>query len=688
MTKKGQVTLFIIIGIVILISAVLFFMLKGSIQRKEIAPGVSMIVEELPSQFLPVQPFVEKCLEKTSREALEILGQRGGYIYTDKLIAGSESTVGNSVSFSRQSDLKIPYWFHLASDNKCTGECDFKTEKLALKSGSSPDSVEDQLARYVEENLGECIDDFKSIKELDFDVKERGKMKAKAIVAENNVVVQLDYPISVSRQNSEMELNNFYTTLNLDLVDIYEMADYITGLQRDYRFIEKAVLNLIIGFSGKDKRKLPPMSDSSFEIGSKVRWMKSNVRNNVRNVLTSYIPLLRVMDTPTWREIDTSSLYIDKLYNYGMSIPNNSSITNLGIYFNYLDFWDIYFDLNCNGEICEPESAFTDFLPIGIQRYNFAYDVSFPVLVEIQDSFAFNEQGYSFNFMLESNIRNNRAMPAKFEPLIADTSEGGTMLCDESKRTSGKVKIEVYDSLDDSELNNVEVIYTCIDSCYIGETENGVLDTSLPVCFGGALSFRKEGYETVFVDYDAYLGKNDDVKIYLNPEMELKVELRKKLLVNQGGEWKLSGVEEELLEHEYAAITLSKSNYNIATDFNILELKQGTNESASFSEGLYEIDITLISDEGYYIPPETRGVGGEELHFEEFNASSYVGGKTKINYTFTKEDLSKDKLVLSVLAVDLNEIPMNQRSIDDLEITSRFNDYTIKYYYELIPELE
>ena len=72
-------------------------------------------------------------------------------------------------------------------------------------------------------------------------------------------------------------------------------------------------------------------------------------------------------------EVSTGNTYKDKLYNLGFGIPNNSSVQEIEVAFEYLNFWDIYFDLNCNGEICEPEAMFTDLLPIGVQRYNFAY---------------------------------------------------------------------------------------------------------------------------------------------------------------------------------------------------------------------------------------------------------------------------------------------------------------------------
>ncbi len=462
------------------------------------------------------------------------------------------------------------------------------------------------------------------------------------------------------------------------------MAEYLTGLEQKYRFLERAALNLIVGFSGMDSKKLPPMSDSAFELSSSVKWRKSLVKQNIRNTLMAYIPLLRVVDSLNWQEVDTGDYYADKLYNYGMTIPNNSSIDDFGISFSYLDFWDIYFDLNCNGEVCEPESAFTDLLPIGIQRYNFVYDLSFPVLVEIDDPSAFKDQGYTFNFMLESNIRNNRAMPALFEPLVSVIEEG-SMLCDEDKRTSGNIRMEVSDALDGSKVDGVEVIYTCIDSCHIGEVKEGLLETSLPVCLGGALSFRKDDYETNYVMFDAFRGRADSIRVSMNPYKTLSVDVKKKILAKQGSEWVLDG-EGDIGESETAIVTLSK--YSDEGSYDILEVTKDSEQTVSLSEGTYEIEINLMSDRNFYIPPETREVDDEDVHIQEFNVTSPVIGRIRINYSFSKSEVLRSKLELYVLAADLFEIPLNERTVNDLGITNEFEDYTKKYYIELVPKLE
>jgi hypothetical protein len=676
MTKKAQITVFAILGVVVVLSTILFFTFKGNLQRKEIAPGVSMIVEELPSEFMPVKPFVEKCLEKTTEDGLIILGENGGYIYTDKLNPGLDATEGDSVRLS--SDFIVPYWFYLASPNSCVGKCRYGSKKMPLKKNALADSFEAQLAKYIDDNLAACIDDFKSIKELGYDVEE-GRANSDVIIAEDDVVVKLDYPITISKEKNKQELASFYISIPLDLKDIYDMAEYITNLEQKYRFIEKSTLNLLVAFSGKDSKKLPPMSDSDFGLTSKISWRKSVVRNKVRELLSTYTSVLQVVDTLNWQERDTGKLFGDKLYNYGMSIPNNISINDVEVSFDYLNFWDMYFDLNCNGEICKPESAFTDLLPIGMQRYNFAYDLSYPVLVEINDPYAFNGKGYSFNFMLESNLRNNRAMPALFEPLPSQAGQEN-LLCDENKRTSGEITINVKDSFDDNIIGGVDVIYTCIDSCYIGTIEEGIIKTALPVCFGGTLSFRKEGYETKYVSFDSYLEKKDVLNIGLNPIKQLSLDVKKKLLKKQGDEWTFSNVETDLVEGETAVVSITNGE-----GYDLFEVTKDSQEEISLAEGTFDIEVNVIDENGLYIPPEKKEYSGESVHLEAQNISNYISGSTSFSYTFTKEDIAEEKITFYVITADLGSL--DKIKIDDLAITSKLDDYSKKHYNALLPRI-
>ena len=62
---------------------------------------------------------------------------------------------------------------------------------------------------------------------------------------------------------------------------IYNLATKVTDLEKEYRFLENAVINLIASFAAVDKEKLPPVTDMRFSYGSTLRWSKSNVEEKV-----------------------------------------------------------------------------------------------------------------------------------------------------------------------------------------------------------------------------------------------------------------------------------------------------------------------------------------------------------------------------------------------------------------------
>lgn len=678
--KKAQVTMFAVIGGVIVLASMLFFTFKETVVKRNIETERTQIVEELPNEFLPIQPFMEECLAKTALQGLIVLGERGGYIYAEKLRLDSGASEGDAVKFAQASDLLIPYWYYLSSPNTCRGECAFDTKRLPLK--GKDDSVERQLEKYIENNIDYCLNGFEQIKKLGFDVEVKGKQKAETTIKEKEIDVMLTYPIKVKKLDNNFNIDTFATKIELDLNSIYRMADYVTNLERDYRFLEKHAINLMVGFSGMDSEKLPPMSDSSFEIVSKIRWKKSDVKNRMQTILVSYIPFLRILDTPNYADIDTGNNFVDGLYNYAMTLPNNISINNLEVTFNYYDFWDLYFELNCKGELCEPESGFIDLLPIGLQRYNFVYDLSFPVLVEIKDSEAFNGKGYTFKFMLESNIRNNEAMKADFNPLPA-INEEANIFCD--KLNSGIISISAKDSISGTLVDGVEVLYSCIDSCYVGEMKEGVIETKLPICEGGMLVFKKEGYETKYYEYSSSLDKSDSIRIELKPKKELYFTVKKKMLLRQGDEWSFSNQESDLEDYETAIIAITR-NTEFGEEVNYIDVKKGITEPLELSEGLYQIEISIYTDKGYYIPAEKRNVLGKEINIEQLNMSSFITGRTLLNYTFSRDELSKSKVTLYVIASNIYGIPMEERNAEDIIID--YDKFASQYKEELKPRVE
>jgi len=67
--KKAQVTIFIIVGVLLITSIMLFFLLK-----RDVLPGIGEKPEENPGGFL------ENCIEDKLIEGIKLISSQGGYI--------------------------------------------------------------------------------------------------------------------------------------------------------------------------------------------------------------------------------------------------------------------------------------------------------------------------------------------------------------------------------------------------------------------------------------------------------------------------------------------------------------------------------------------------------------------------------------------------------------------------------
>lgn len=70
MKKKGQVTIFIIIAVIIIAAIALFFVFRSGV-----IPGVGG-----PAHEITPAPFLDTCLRDKTREGIEIISLQGGYI--------------------------------------------------------------------------------------------------------------------------------------------------------------------------------------------------------------------------------------------------------------------------------------------------------------------------------------------------------------------------------------------------------------------------------------------------------------------------------------------------------------------------------------------------------------------------------------------------------------------------------
>ena len=109
MNKKGQLTIFIIVGIFLLFSAALIIYIRQAVT--EYKPPVEIALEVVPTELQPLQKFVTECIQSTATDAIRTAGMQGGYVDASNIAVNDrDPTSGEGVKLSTGSELNIPYW--------------------------------------------------------------------------------------------------------------------------------------------------------------------------------------------------------------------------------------------------------------------------------------------------------------------------------------------------------------------------------------------------------------------------------------------------------------------------------------------------------------------------------------------------------------------------------------------------
>ncbi len=162
--QKGQITIFMILGIVLLAGAGFFFFSSGA---KDVSPASKVSSD-------PLENYIGKCAERLSREALLMAGIEGGTIDAREYV----------IFFGG----KTPYYF---------GTQNSRVPEIA--------EVESYLSGYVAEKLPSCVD---LSTFPDYDV-EAGEPSVAATVGDLSVLFKIDYPLRITKEGAAKTVSDF-----------------------------------------------------------------------------------------------------------------------------------------------------------------------------------------------------------------------------------------------------------------------------------------------------------------------------------------------------------------------------------------------------------------------------------------------------------------------------------------------
>ncbi len=714
MNRKSQITIIIIIAVFILLvfSVSLYLFVTG--EERVFIPHIKKVVGEAK----PVSDYVTACLKSTTEDALALLGSQGGFLDVSNLRTDAVNpTSGEAVVVGAEDAMRIPYWFHLASENECekTGVCRFVLQV------PSQTGIVQELEAFVAENIDDCLKNFEDLK--GFQITPEGEKAVDIYITGDSVKAVLKYPLKIAAGTSIFSTEEYLAEVNLNLKKILKLGEGLAELEMKNGFLETHTLNLLSVYSDIDEDKLPPFGKT--DIGFKGRiWVKSSLKDKIKSeLLAPNMQFLRVayfneksgesrlqslkLDAPL-EEMDDKT--VDVFLNRGMIIPMKEDYTDLHTTFSYQPWWDVYFDLNCDEELCSPQEAAVNYLAVfGIQRYQFAYDLSYPVLVEIAQPDALDSKGYIFRFLLEANIRNNERLEADTELLPSyDTISASTMLCDQ--QTSGEHIINVKNGALHSEedVDGAVVNFVCgYEKCRIGEIEDNGLRARLPRCLNGRLEVSKNGFHPAVISLNTFTDSKQTLDLKLEPYRIVEVDVRKYPLSKTGehGPWLAGAVPIQLGDREEGVITITKKIKPGEQGYSAVASIVGNKETTAnpcnggqkkdiknieLIPGDYEVLILILSHDNVAIPAERREAGSWPFTEKytvpgmEFGCGNPMPvGQIKFGWTVNARELDAgSKIEFFGIAADFSGLPENYRKIEDLGVlgeTQRFADMYKSY---------
>ena len=630
MKKRGQLTFFIIVGVIILLLVgIAFYTFYIDLKDKPIdEPTVTL------DQFtMPVNQFVESCVYDLSKDALNKLMERGGYLYNDNLYYDVlDSTEGNSLDYIPGSTFLIPYWYHMESDNECMNDCIFGSMRKELCKPTNTEcfsrgenSIEHDLERYLEENLNKCLNDFKNFEEENLIVINESNPDFDIIIRKNSILINLNFPLTIIQNEHTSRISNFNVEYETALYELYEAATEITNYQSTNCIFENHILNLISIYSGlEDEFDLPPFYMESPFIRNRV-WFKPEVHNSLDELASAYIPLIRFRNTS---QADypispiENPLFEGIHYHHFLFSPFKKQ-RDIIYQLNFFPWWETYFDIpQAEGNLISSRETLS-FRNNPLERligrinnaeYISSYRYSFPVVIELR------KPGYDFDldhdeifrFALEGNIRANKCfMPGEeiIRPAVRES-----LLCNPLFFSNDEYNISVRDDYTNELIEDVEIEFYLEQFCMLGRTnENGYLVTNMPSTEGGGyITFSKEGYLDKFINLSEY---SNYINVKLKPlfEKEIKISMLNLSTINEMGfsdnPFDIREQNKEEINSSIMAVvsfTREQESYKdpeyehsilISDDLDISQTLQ-------FARGRYNFEIILIIEQEVILPEE------------------------------------------------------------------------------------
>src|SRR3989338_9035422 len=470
LNKRGQLTIFIILAVVLVGGLIVFFAFRED-----------LFTDSIPQEFQPVFQQYSSCIQQELENAIDLSETQGGRVFVQDYIPGSEfAPFSSNLNFL---DNPVPYWFYLSGNGIIKENVPTKTE------------IEKEIGQFIQERINDC--NFQDFYDQEFYIS-LNPATAKVNINDETVQVDITTNFIVSKEDQTARRTTFKTVVNSKLGKFYNTAAKIYSKQKNEAFLEEYAIDAL--------RNYAPVDGVETSCSPKI-WKTQEVTSDIRSALEANIQAIKLKG-------DYYSLSSKENEYFVVDEPVDEAV-------NLLYFKDWPSKIEILGEGVDNELIVAS--PIGNQQglgilgfcyvpYHFVYDLSFPVMIQISAG------AEIFQFPVTVIIDNN--LPRKAE--LNEFAEQGEDF-DVCKFKTQDIAINTFDV----NLNPIEanLSYVCFDQeCNLGETKDGRFEGKAPSCLNGFIHSRSSG----FSEKSQIFSTNSETyaDIILDREYEVQIDLK------------------------------------------------------------------------------------------------------------------------------------------------------------------
>lgn len=472
MTKRGQISAFVIFGIIILALTGMTIYYREEIMSK-LSELEIIKAKALPPEAQKVSDFVMQCMKDRATEGVELLGLQGGYID----LPVDEVPQGNINLFSNRLEavpgFRTAYWYYQ------------KDNRVSVTDIPTKEEMSQQLKNYIDATMEDCLNDFADFE--GYNIQARTPVST-VNIKDDEVQITLSMPMEVEFKELKFNFKTFKTGIKVALGDLIEIARQIVENEIASNYLEEKTIDMMVAYDDI------PYSGSELSCGKKT-WYVENIIASFKNILFENIPMLRVAFT--------DYTLTDESQSYFEWYVTKEKYEDVNVMLSYSNSWPFYMDVTPreNGVLKSQqvvdrmgEISFLAKALFCMNDWNFVYDVKYPVLVTLYDA----KNDYTLQFAMQVVIERNQ--PRKAEILPDFEVEKDRDYCAFTRVTESTVYTYEEDLGGVSKpLEGVDIKYNCITHlCDVGTTtmegEDALLREKFPACVGGTIIGEKEGY--------------------------------------------------------------------------------------------------------------------------------------------------------------------------------------------------